>query len=322
MCIRDRVSCLLTTTSGAIDVFDVGKLVLSGNSISYANGFTVRGGTLVGTVQYAFGTGTLTLWGGYTPGSALELRAVNGTAFYPKLNLQISNLPITINPAGPGLGDGVTHTISGTVALNGATITLSAGALTNPNTPYGLTFSTASLANDGNPTFNINGNGTGTGTMTLSGGVGIGNAGDTHTLTFNGDAYSAAVISGPLSGGVGILNLAGTTPTISVGSLTGTANAVQVSGTGTYAFNGASTFTGGVILNNNAATIIAMTAAGALGTGKVKFNAAATLRLQNDGDMTFNGGLDTTGSYGGTIVVSRANEAATTTTHTLGGANA
>jgi len=285
--------------TGGLTKTGAGTLTLSAANI-FTGGLNLNAGNLVATVAGGFGANTNTLYFG---GGNLELRAA-ATTYTGKLDMTAAGAPITINPA--ALGNGVTHIISGAATLGSQTMTISAGSLTTADTNYGLTLSGAKTLT-GNPTFTINGNGTGVGTLSLITGA-IDTQGATRTLTFNsGTGASAAVVSGPFTGTAGILELAGTTPTVTVNALTTSANALQLSGSGTYTLAGASTFTGGVILNNPAATVIA-TVAGGMGatSGKVKFNVPGTaIELRRDAATTFTSGLDNTVS-GGTIKVGRA----------------
>ncbi|MCE9555123.1 MAG: autotransporter-associated beta strand repeat-containing protein [Planctomycetes bacterium] len=297
----------LLTKSGS------GTLVLSGAN-TLTGGLSLNQGDLVATVAGGFGTSGNTL---FFNGGNLELRA-SATAYTGKLDMTAAGTTVTINPA--TLGSGVTHSLSTAATLGTQTMVIQKGSLTNVDTNYGLTLSAAPILT-GNPTFTINGNGTGVGTLTLAGGLDMGGA--TRTLTFNSGTGSSAVVinAGALTGTPGTLELAGTTPTITVNALTTTANNLKLSGSGTYTLQGASTYTGNTILNNSAATVIA-TNGGGFGTGnRVVFNTAgAGFELKLDAGTTFTTGLDSS-TNGGTITVNRATPAATATTHILNQAN-
>jgi fibronectin-binding autotransporter adhesin len=273
-----------------------GTFRLTGNNIG-AGGVLVNGATVQAGINAAFGTGTLTLTSGTVSSDGVTARSftnavtLNGSV---TLGNATNNGALTFTGTKTITGSN-TITLAGTGAetFSGGGMSLAAGSNT--------TFSSASAA------LNL------TGGFTTNGG--------TDTLTLNTGA-NAVNLSGAFTGAAGILDLAGSGTNVTVGGLTTTANAIRVSGTGSYTFNGASTFTGGVILNNASATVIATTVGGSLGTGgKVKFNVAGTtLRLQNNGNLTFTSGLDSTAN-GGTIVVNRATASATPTTHTLSLAN-
>ena len=302
----------LTTTGNALKLSGSGTYTLSGTS-TFTGGVILNNAAATYIVTAAGGLGSTSGKAKFNvAGATLDLRGTTVT-YTSGIDTTANGGTITVEPATNIAG--ITNTLSLANTLGTNTLIVSPGALTTTGSAYGLTLS-GSSALSGNPTFTINGNGSGAGTLTLSGGFDL--QGTTRTLTFNG-ATSAAVVSGAFTAGTaGVLELTGSTPTVTVGSLTGTANAVQVSGTGTYTLNGTSTFTGGVILNSSSAIVIATTAGGLGSTsGKVKFNVAGTtLTLQNDAGTTFTSGLDTTAN-GGTIVVDRATNAATATTHTL-----
>ncbi|MEI6536908.1 MAG: hypothetical protein WCN98_16300, partial [Verrucomicrobiaceae bacterium] len=279
-------------------------------------GIAINNGLLIANIAGALGTSANTTTFG---GGNLELRGGSLT-FTGKLDLSGANQTIFINRGAAGTG--VTNIVSGGSVIGGRTTTISSAGSPTIDTAYGLTFSTNTATLTGNQTFTINGNGTGIGTLTFSGGFDT--QGATRTLTFNnGTGTSAAVVSGAFTGTAGTLELAGTTPTVTIGSLTGaTAHALQLSGSGTYNLNGTSTFTGGVILNNASATYN-VTAGGALGIGgKAKFNVGGVaLNLRNTGNLSFTSGMDSTVN-GGSIVIDRGSASATATTHTLSSANA
>jgi len=287
-----------------------GDFIFGGANTGTAGTINLNGGNLIAKVAAAFGPVANTLNFG---GGNLELRAA-ATTYTGKINMTAAGTTVTINPA--TLLAGVTHTISGAATLGGGqTMVMSAGSLTTIDTAYGLTLSGAKTLT-GNSTYTINGNGTGAGTLSLTGSTDT--QGATRTLTFNngtGTGANKAVISGAFTGTAGILDLDGNAP-VTINALTTTANAVRVSGTGTYTFAGTSTFTGGVILNNASATNI-VTAAGGLGStsGKVKFNVAGTTLDLRRAATSFTTGIDTS-SNGGTITVEPA-AAAAGVTHTL-----
>ncbi len=287
----------LTTSANAVRVSGTGTYTFAGAS-TFTGGVILNNAsaTVIGTVAGAFGTvaGQVTF---NVPGTTLTLRAA-ATSFTTGLNASANGGTIVVDPA--VVGAGVTQTLTGVNTFGTQIITVQPGANTTSG-PYGLTFSGSSTLSGGNTTFNLSNNFANT--LTTSGGFNTG--GVTSTLTVNGSA-STWVVSGAFSGTAGILNLAGNVPTITINALTTSANAVEVSGTGTYTFQGAGTFTGGVILNNASATVIG-TVAGAFGTaaGQVTFNVPGTTLTLRAAATSFTTGLNASAN-GGTVVVDPA----------------
>jgi autotransporter-associated beta strand protein len=322
----------ITINSGA-SAFTLGTATIAAVQ-SWANNssnvMTVSGAQTINT-QLSLTAGTIKFTGANTGAASVVIngatvQAGNAASFVGSGQLFLTSGTLS-SDGGTARSFGNTVNINGSVTLgnatnNGALSFTATTNITGSNTitlagSGAVTFSTGTmvLPAGSNTTFN-----SASAALTLSGGYNAN--GGTATLTLNTGA-NAVNLSGIVAGANGVLDLAGSGTNVTVGTLTGiTSNAVRVSGSGSYTFNGTSSITGGVILNNAAATVIATTAGGLGATSaKVKFNVAGTaLTLQNNTGTAFTSGLDSS-TNGGTIVVNRATAGAVATTHSLTLAN-
>ena len=141
---------------GSITLNGAGSLALTNANNTYSGGTTVSSGTLYGKNNAtAFGTGALALKGG-----TLELDNDTTLAFNNAVTVSAAQ---AVKSGRLTAGSGVTHSLGALTLLN-YTLTLSAGAAVNANSPYGLAFGASFVSNS---VIDVSNNGTGLGTLTL-----------------------------------------------------------------------------------------------------------------------------------------------------------
>ena len=277
-----------------------GLLTVGGALTNGANVLTLTGGTVAFTNTGVAGTGGLTVNGGTLQvgnnaflGAGNVLTLQSGKISSNNTNSQVISNAFSVTAAGAvTLGDAAKNgalTFNGTQSMsNTPVISLAGGTVT-----FGT--SALSLAAGTNATF------AGAATLNLTGGFNLN--GGTSTLTLNSTATNT--ISGGFTGAAGTLILAGSSQTTTVGTLTTSANVVQVNSAtgGVFAFNSSTgTYTGGTTLTNGTLQLNASSAitTGAITGGPLGFGtftvAGGGLR-PNSSAQTIHNSLAITGDF-------------------------
>lgn len=264
--------------AGSVSKNGNGTLSLLNAANTFAGGFSLNSGTVIfSTSTSAFGSGTLTLAGGIIRTNDVTSRTVvNALAI-------TGSTQFGVTPTnGNQLYTNVTQSISNapTLTFETRTTTFSTGVM-QLNSNVGLVSANGGLGQFQGG-FNLNG--------------------ADRTITFTG--ATAHQISGPLSSTAGgnKLILAGT-GLATVGTVTAGANnpSIEVNGSGTFTFNGASTFTQGVQLTSGTLVLagaqVGTTSitSGPIGTGPLTL-AGGIIRTDNT-NRAYNNSVAITGDF-------------------------
>jgi filamentous hemagglutinin family protein len=333
----------LLSGTGILVKGNTGTLTLSGAN-TYSGGTSLNGGALLLNSAGAIGsTGSISFGGG-----TLQFSASNTTDYSPRFStadnqqysLNTNSQNVTLAGNLTSLGGSLTKLGVGTLSLSGANSYSGTSTITTGTLKAGsaTAFGTSAISLTSGAVLDLNGQTiASTGGLTLNG-TGIGSGGALINSSATASSYAGLVALGSATsivGGTGTIALSntgtitGATYGLTLGGAMGgaidsiigtTTGTMTKQGAGTWALNGANTYSGS---NTISAGTLKAGSATAFGTGTINLVSSSALDL-NGQTMTSTGGLTLNGtgiSSGGALINSSATGATYAGLVTLGSAS-